>query len=84
MVTIEPMLLLPLLPPLLAVWYLSRTWDPKRLSARILGAWTTGFLALWLWNLTPLLHLGINSLSAVTAGALGLPGLGLLAGVKLL
>ena len=84
MITIDPLLLLPLLVPLAFVWYLSRTYDPQHLSGQLVRCWTAGVLALAVWNLLPLPHLGVNSLAAVTAGKLGLPGLGLLAVVSLL
>ena len=84
MISIGPLLLLPLLAPLLFVWYLSWMDDPRRLSGRFIRCWTVGVLALSVWNLLPIPHLGINSLSAVTVGTLGFPGLGLLAVTKLL
>lgn len=84
MVTVNVQQLLPLALPLALVWHMSRVYDPQRLSGRTMRAWTAGILAIAAWNLLPLPHLGLNSLSAVTAGALGLPGMGLLAVLRLL
>ena len=79
MVVVDCLLLLPLAGTLGLVWLVSHVYDPQRLSGRLVRAWTLGALSLLLWNALPLPRLGLNSLSAVTAGALGLPGLGLLA-----
>lgn len=84
MIHVDASLLAPLCLPLAAMWYLSRTYDRRRVSARLLRAWTTGTLAICLWNLTPLPHLGLSSAAAVTVGTLGAPGLGLLAALSLL
>lgn len=54
-------------------------FDPRRLRARALRCCVLGAGALLVWNALSLPHLGVNPLSALTAGALGLPGLGLLA-----
>lgn len=62
-----------------AVLAFSLHFDPRRLRGKALGWCVAGLGALLLWNALPLTHLGVNPLSALTAGALGLPGLGLLA-----
>lgn len=54
-------------------------FDPARPSARILRHSVAGLFALLVWNALPLPPLGVNPLSAWVAGALGLPGMGLLA-----
>ncbi|MBQ8201395.1 MAG: pro-sigmaK processing inhibitor BofA family protein [Clostridia bacterium] len=68
----------------LALYLLCIRYDPQRPHARILRHSVTGLLLLTVWNLFPLPHLGMNPLSAVVTGALGLPGLGLMAVVNLL
>lgn len=54
-------------------------YDPRGKAARGLRHCTAGLFLLLYWNLLPLPHLGVNPLSAWIAGALGLPGVGLLA-----
>lgn len=79
MVTIFPRLILLLGGAGLALLLFALGFDPARFHARALRWSALGLLALLLWNALPLPHLGVNPLSALTAGALGLPGLGLLA-----
>ena len=43
-----------------------------------------GLLLLFGWNLLPLPDLGVNPLSVMVTGALGAPGLGLIAVINLL
>lgn len=59
-------------------------YDPQRFHARVLRCGAAGLLMLLVWNLLPLPHLGVNPLSALLTGALGLPGLGLMAVMQLL
>ncbi len=59
-------------------------YDPQRAHARHLRRGVCGLMALILWNLLPLPDLGVNPLSVMVTGALGLPGMGLMAVVKLL
>ncbi len=59
-------------------------YDPQRPHARWLRRAVTGVLLLALWNALPLPHLGMNPLSVLAAGALGLPGVGLMAVVNML
>lgn len=54
-------------------------FDPRRFHGKALRCCVLGVGALLVWNALALPHLGVNPLSALTAGALGLPGLGLLA-----
>ena len=61
---------------------LIRRYDPMRPMSRLLNCVTAGMLALSLWNLLPIMHLGINPLSAIVAGWLGAPGIALLAFAK--
>ncbi len=62
----------------LVLWF-SLGFDPRRLRGRALHCCVLGLGALLVWNALPLFRLPVNPLSALTAGALGLPGLGLLA-----
>ena len=59
-------------------------YDPQKPHARYLRHGVVGLLLLCIWNLLPLPHLGVNPLSAMVTGALGLPGLGLTAVVNML
>ena len=68
----------------LAVYLLSRSYDPRRLSGRAVTRCVAGLMLLLVWNLLVPLRLGINPLSAFTAGCLGLPGLMLLAVLALM
>ena len=66
-------------------WLLIRAYDPQRWDGRLLNRWVMGLAALLAWNLLlPGLHLGVNPLSALTAGGLGAPGMALLAACRLL
>ena len=60
------------------VLLLSLCFDPMRSHAKLLKSSVTGLGLLLLWN-TLLPRLGVNPLSALVAGSLGVPGLGLLA-----
>ena len=68
----------------LALLIFSLRFDPQRPHARWLRRGVTGLLMLCLWNALPLPELGVNPLSVMVTGSLGLPGLGLMAGAKLL
>ena len=59
-------------------------YDPQKPHARWLRHGVVGLLMLCVWNLLPLPHLGVNPLSVMVTGALGLPGLGLTAVVNML
>lgn len=59
-------------------------YDPKKPHARYLRHGVVGLLMLCIWNCLPLPHLGVNPLSVMVTGALGLPGLGLTAVVNML
>lgn len=67
-----------------ALYLLCMRYDPKKPHARVLRHGVVGLIILLTWNLLPLPHVGVNPLSAWIAGALGLPGVGLLAAVNLL
>ena len=75
--TLSAMILL-LLSALLLCFFCLR-YDPQKPHARYLRHGVVGLLSMWLWNLLPLPTLGINPLSVMVAGTLGLPGLGLVA-----
>ena len=68
----------------LALLIFSLRFDPQRPHARWLRRGVTGLLMLCLWNALPLPELGVNPLSAMVTGALGLPGLGLVAVMNML
>jgi len=59
-------------------------YDPQKPHARCLRHGVVGLLVLCVWNLLPLPHLGVNPLSVMVTGALGLPGLGLMTVMNLL
>ena len=61
----------------LLLYLLAMHYDPQKPHARWLRHGVTGLMLLMLWNLLPLPHLGINPLSVMVTGALGMPGLGL-------
>lgn len=63
----------------LALYLLCIRFDPKKPHARWLRHGVMGVLMLTLWNALPLPHLGMNPLSVMATGALGLPGMGLMA-----
>ena len=62
----------------------SLRYDPQKPHARYLRHGVMGLLLLCAWNLLPLPHLGVNPLSVMVTGALGAPGLGLMAVMNLL
>lgn len=73
-----------LIPAALLLTLFSLRYDPQKPHARWLRHGVVGLLMLCVWNLLPLPHLGINPLSAMVTGALGLPGLGLVAVMNML
>ena len=79
--------LLPMLAALCAapacLYLLCMRYDPKKPHARWLRHGVVGLMLLLGWNLLPLPHIGVNPLSVLASGALGLPGLGLMAVVNL-
>ncbi len=68
----------------LALLLFSLRFDPQRPHARWLRRGVTGLLMLCVWNALPLPQLGVNPLSVMVTGSLGLPGLGLMAVANLL
>ena len=68
----------------LLLYLLAVRYDPQRPHARHLRHGVTGLLLLTAWNWLPLPQLGLNPLSVMVTGALGLPGLGLTAVMNLL
>lgn len=68
----------------LILYLLCMRYDPKKPHAQILRHGVLGFMLLLGWNALPLPHIGVNLLSVMAAGALGLPGAGLLAVINLL
>ena len=73
-----------LIPAALLLTLFSQRYDPQKPHARWLRHGVVGLLMLCVWNLLPLPHLGVNPLSAMVTGALGLPGLGLVAVMNML
>ena len=63
----------------LALLVFSLHFDPQRPHARWLRRGVCGLLMLCVWNALPLPALGVNPLSVLVTGGLGLPGLGLMA-----
>jgi len=59
-------------------------YDPQKPHARYLRHGVVGLLMLCIWNLLPLPPLGVNPLSVMVTGSLGIPGLGLVAVMNLL
>lgn len=59
-------------------------YDPQKPHARYLRHGVVGLLMLCVWNCLPLPELGMNPLSVMVTGALGLPGLGLMAVMNML
>ena len=59
-------------------------YDPQKPHARCLRHGVVGLLLLCTWNLLPLPDLGVNPLSVMVTGVLGLPGLGLTAVMNML
>ena len=49
--------------------------SPGTWGARLLNCWTFGTVLLMAWNLLPLPHVGINPISSLLTGALGISGL---------
>jgi hypothetical protein len=68
----------------LALTLFSLHYDPQKPHARYLRHGVIGLLLLCVWNCLPLPDLGVNPLSAMVTGALGLPGLGLVAVMNML
>lgn len=68
----------------LCLYLLCQRYDPCRPSSSLLKWGTLGLTMLLTWNLLPLPHLGINPLSALLTGALGVPGLGMIAVLNLM
>jgi len=62
-----------------ALYLLCLRYDPKRPHARMLRHGVVGLMLLFAWNALPLTHIGMNPLSVMATGALGLPGMGLMA-----
>lgn len=79
MVTVYPRLILLFAGIFIVLCFLALHFDPRRPHARILRHCVAGLALLLVWNALPLPHLGVNPLSAWITGALGLPGLGLMA-----
>lgn len=73
-----------LIPAALLLTLFSLRYDPQKPHARWLRHGVVGLLMLCVWNLLPLPHLGVNPLSAMVTGALGMPGLGLVAVMNML
>ena len=59
------------------LWLLSRRYDPRKRSSRVISQVLAGFLLLALWNAVAAPQVGVNPLSTWLTGALGLPGVGL-------
>lgn len=68
----------------LGLYLLCIRYDPKKPHARMIRHGVVGVMLLTLWNVLPLPHIGMNPLSVMATGALGLPGVGLMAVVNLL
>lgn len=68
----------------LILYFLCMRYDPKKPHARLLRHGVVGLMLLLGWNVLPLPHIGVNPLSVMAAGALGLPGAGMLAVINLL
>lgn len=64
--------------------HFSLRYDPQKPHARYLRHGVVGLLTLCVWNLLPFPSLGVNPLSVMVTGALGVPGLGLVAVMNLL
>ena len=60
-----------------ALWWLSRRYDPRKPTCRVIEQLLTGFLLLTVWNALAAPQVGVNPLSAWLTGTLGLPGVGL-------
>ena len=68
----------------LLLTFFSLRYDPQKPHARYLRHGVTGLLMMLVWNLLPLPTLGVNPLSVMVTGSLGLPGLGLVAVMNML
>lgn len=79
MLVVYPRLILVMAGAGCAVLLFALGYDPQRPRGKVLRCCIWGLGLLVAWNALPLPRLGVNPLSALTAGALGLPGLGLLA-----
>ena len=79
---LQAILMLPL--AALLLYLLAMRYDPQKPHARYLRHGVVGLLMLCIWNCLPLPHLGVNPLSVMVTGALGLPGLGLVAVMNML
>lgn len=79
MVVVYPRLVLALAALVLVLFLLALRYDPVRPAAKALRHGVVGLALLLVWNAAFTPRLGINPLSAWLAGALQLPGLGLLA-----
>lgn len=79
MVAVYPRLILLMAAAGGLVLVFSLGFDPKRLRGKALRCAVLGLGGLLVWNFLPLIRLAVNPLSVWAAGALGLPGLGLLA-----
>lgn len=66
------------------LYWLCMRYNPQQAHARWLRRGVSGFLMLMAWNLLPLPHLGVNVLSVLLTGSLGVPGLGLMAVINAL
>ena len=64
-----------LLPAFVLTLLLCRCYRPGTWGARRLKRWTFGTVLLMAWNLLPLPHVGINPISSLLTGALGISGL---------
>ena len=64
-----------LLPAFVLTLLLCRCYRPCTWGARLLNCWTFGTVLLMAWNLLPLPHVGINPISSLLTGALGISGL---------
>ena len=49
--------------------------SPRHLGRAAADCWTFGTVLLMAWNLLPLPHVGINPISSLLTGALGISGL---------
>lgn len=65
-----------------ALYLLCMRFDPKKPHARMLRHGVIGLMLLLCWNLLPLPHIGMNPVSVMATGSLGLPGLALMAAVN--
>ncbi len=78
MVIVYPRLILLVSTLSLALYFWGKRYDPQRIQGTLVRRSLLGLALLVGWNLLPVRHLGINPLSTLLAGSLGIPGLGLL------